>query len=607
MNIAISSGKGGTGKTFIATNLAVILSESEQEITYLDCDVEEPNGHLFLNPTITKTKSFKVLLPVSVDGDKCTACGKCAQVCNYNAVAVVKDKVLFFPELCHACGACTIVCPQNAIIEKNKEVGVIHHGHAGKIKVHYGVVNIGEAAMSPRMISEVKMYAGGDITFLDSSPGTACPVVETVKDADYCVLVTDPTLFGIHDLKLAVNMCRKLGQEPGVVVNRATLDTTTLYEYLSQEGLVVVGEIPDDRSIAEVYSGGGMVVDEIPEYRSVFEELAVNIQKEVQVERPAKIKNEVDTKISVKYEKPESTDKPVPKTARELIIVSGKGGTGKTSLAGCFAVLAEDCAISDCDVDASDLPILLKPEVRESGDFSGGLRCTIDLDECLKCGRCQAECRFNAIEIRDGKYTIDEIACEGCGVCQLVCPGDAVECRDAINGKWFVSDTRCGPMTHAELGIAEENSGKLVTLVRNNASNIATEQGRDVVLIDGSPGTGCPVVASLTGADFALIITEPTVSGLHDMERILSLTAYFRIPSGVIVNKYDINPAKTEEIRKKTISMGAEYLGEVPYDTLMTQAQVDDSDQRTLVEYAPDAETADAIRGLWAKIEARLK
>ncbi|MEJ2307253.1 MAG: P-loop NTPase, partial [candidate division WOR-3 bacterium] len=221
ISIAISSGKGGTGKTFIATNLAKVLSEKRNKVRYLDCDVEEPNGHLFLNPVVEKQEDVNLLSPVEVDQDKCTLCGRCADICHYNAIAVVKNKVLIFKELCHVCGGCTIACPTGAIIEKERKIGVVKEGASGDIKVYYALLETAEGGMSPRLVKKVKEYTGEGINILDSSPGTSCPVVETVKDSDLCVLVTDPTPFGINDLKLSVDMAREIGIEPVILSRRA--------------------------------------------------------------------------------------------------------------------------------------------------------------------------------------------------------------------------------------------------------------------------------------------------------------------------------------------------------------------------------------------------
>jgi len=615
MNITIASGKGGTGKTLVATNLAAIWSAVGREVTYLDCDVEAPNGHLFLKPRIEKEEAIEILSPVETDPDKCTKCGLCAKACTYNAIAVTPKEVIIFPGLCHVCGACTIVCPEDAIIEKVKEIGHLFHGSRSSSRddglamdYHYAVLETGEGGMSPRLISRVKEFAGPDITVNDSPPGTACSAVETAMDVDLVVLVTDPTPFGINDLKLAVEMCRKIGQEPVVLVNRAEYRDDSLKEYCRTAELTVIGEIPDDREIAEVYSSGGLVVENLPRYRSLFDEIAARIEREAAKEREVKTLPETDRSEETVPSLPEFSQPSDAPRPRELVVISGKGGTGKTSLTASFAALAGTCVISDCDVDAADLHLILKPEIRERGFFSGGVVANIDQSKCISCGRCFEECRFNAIDKKGEEegsvtYRIDPLACEGCGVCALVCSVEAVITEPAINGEWFVSRTRFDQsMTHAKLGIAEENSGRLVTVIREKAVDLAMVESWEKVIIDGSPGTGCPVIASLTGAAYALIVTEPTVSGVHDLNRILDLTRHFRVPSGVVINKYDLN----QEMAEKIISMVGEYqaelIGKIPYDRVVTDAQMEGL---SVVEFSDGAVTA-AITGIWEKL-SRIK
>ena len=610
MKIAISSGKGGTGKTFIATNLSVLLAEQGRAVAYLDCDVEEPNGHLFLKPDIDRTERMTVRAPLRIDQEACIGCGKCAEACHYNAIAVIKEKALLFQELCHACGACSLVCPVGAVIEGDKEIGELRHGKSGRIDFHYGLLKTAVGGMSPRLISGLKRYAGPDVTILDSPPGTACSAVETVKGADMCLLVADPTPFAINDLKLSVNMCRQIGQEPAVVVNRAGLDDTDLRAYCEKAQLEIIGEIPDDRRIAEVYSVGGIVVEELPKYREPFQKLlerALALAGEKRV-----VKTDLIEPLFRPGGKASRSKTPNPTAHRpdEIVIISGKGGTGKTSLAACFAQLANGSVISDCDVDAADLHLVLNPEIEDEGDFIGGVSVEIDEDKCVACGKCREECRFSAIDLTDdGCYVVDQAACEGCGVCGIVCPVDAVKSEDAVNGKWFVSKTRFGPMSHAILGHAEENSGRLVTLVRDLACDLSVElkQGADNatdvsqgerVQIDGSPGTGCPVIASVSGARYAVVVTEPTVSGLHDLERILDLTRHFQVQCGVIVNKADLNSDMTRKIAVAAGNAGAELLGAIPYDTAFTMAQIQ---RQTLLEYGR-SETGEIVKSIFEKI-----
>jgi MinD superfamily P-loop ATPase len=254
---------------------------------------------------------------------------------------------------------------------------------------------------------------------------------------------------------------------------------------------------------------------------------------------------------------------------RQVTVVSGKGGTGKTVVAASFASLAGSAVIADCDVDAANLHLLLHPEVRERHSFSGGAVAFRDPGKCTECGQCRQVCRFDAVG--DG-FDIDPIACEGCGFCALACPAEAIEMRPSRNGEWFVSTTRYGTMVHAELGPAEENSGKLVTLVRERAREIGDKTGVDYVIADGPPGIGCPAIASLTGADLALVVTEPTASGIHDLERIVGVADRLRVPVCCLVNKHDVNPGNTVAVEDWCREHGVASVGRIPYDMAVVHA-----------------------------------
>jgi len=275
--------------------------------------------------------------------------------------------------------------------------------------------------------------------------------------------------------------------------------------------------------------------------------------------------------------------------------VSGKGGTGKTSIAACFAALVENKVLADADVDAPNLFILLEPRIRERESFRAGYRARIRPDRCTACGDCRELCRCQAI---GADYVVDEMECEGCCVCAYFCPTEAVELEEKECGECFISDTRHGPLVHARLGIGEENSGKLVATVRHKARVLAEERGLDLVIVDGPPGIGCPVISAVTGAHLVLIVTEPTLSGLHDMKRVAALTKHFTIPTVTCINKYDLNPAVTEEIACYCQESGIRVVGRVPYDPVTSRALVN---KRLIVEHE-DGRVSAEIRSLWGAL-----
>ncbi|MBW1607651.1 MAG: ATP-binding protein [Deltaproteobacteria bacterium] len=266
MIISIASGKGGTGKTTVATNLAVSIGS---DVQLLDCDVEAPNAHLFINPVIELNK--KVYTPVpQIDEEKCNFCKKCAEICRFKAIAVIKEIVLTFPELCHSCGGCMEVCPEKAITETGRELGVIEIGHKNSLGFAHGRLRIGEA-MSPPLIREVRSYTRSDqLTIIDAPPGTSCPVIAAMKGADFVLMVTEPTPFGLHDLKLAVEAVKLLEIPRGLVINRSDIGDDGVQTYAKMENLPILMEIPFDRRIAEIYSRGRLIVEELPEWKEKF-------------------------------------------------------------------------------------------------------------------------------------------------------------------------------------------------------------------------------------------------------------------------------------------------------------------------------------------------
>jgi MinD superfamily P-loop ATPase len=285
---------------------------------------------------------------------------------------------------------------------------------------------------------------------------------------------------------------------------------------------------------------------------------------------------------------------------KELVIISGKGGTGKTSIVAAFASLAKNKVLCDADVDAADLHLITAPRLKEKHDFQGGYTAIINQDKCTRCGVCQDLCKWNAVS---DEFEIDAIACEGCGVCVYLCPEQAVEFPLNTCGEWFISDTAFGPMVHARLGIAQENSGKLVTLIRQKARELAGEKNLDFILTDGPPGVGCPVIAALGGASGVLIVTEPTVSGKHDMERVVKLAAHFKVPAMVCVNKFDLNLDQTHAIEEFAKENKVSCLGRIPFDSIFTKSMVQG---QNIFDYDSKSETGQVVKQIWDKIKELL-
>ncbi len=605
MIISIASGKGGVGKTLVATCLASVMADT-QPVCYIDCDVEAPNAHLFLKlDNVKSTEEFLSCIE-SIDLQKCTVCGKCVKVCYFNALAVGKKTAMTFPELCRWCGACSQVCPSDALVTGQRKIGTTFHGRAGNIQLLWATLAAGAGGMTVRLIEQLKNQARNEpLVILDSPPGTSCSAVHTIRGADRVVLVADPTRFGQYDFKLSVHLCRSINIEPLVIINRAQLgDLAGLRDWCRTHHLHILAELPDSREIADLYSQGILPVERIGNLRQQFADIAHALiqlpPQKTAADKPVITLPWQTAPVTITETNEFATLSPTTAPI-EITVVSGKGGTGKTSLCACFAQLAKS-TVADCDVDAADMHLLLEPSVMESGVFYGGRMMQIDPVVCIGCGRCAQICQWKAITKTDGSpFSIAQQDCEGCGACLLVCPVNAISTQTTEDGTWYWSSTRFGFMSHAMLEPGRENSGKLVTLVRKQAVNRGSQQNEHpVILLDGSPGTGCPVIASIGGATAAIIVTEPTVSGLHDLERILELTEHFRIRTGIIINKSDLNMDITQKIKNMAAAHKTDLLGQLPYDATFVQAQ---QAGKTLLEYQPDGETSQAIRMIWKRIQ----
>jgi MinD superfamily P-loop ATPase len=283
---------------------------------------------------------------------------------------------------------------------------------------------------------------------------------------------------------------------------------------------------------------------------------------------------------------------------RQITVLSGKGGTGKTTITASFAVLTKKAVVADCDVDAPDLHMLLHPEIIKTQEFKGSKLAVIDEARCIKCGLCREKCNFNAVT---ENFTIDSFSCEGCGVCTIVCPTNAITLTERVSGHAYISKTKYGFMAHAMLSPSEANSGKLVTLVRQNAKILAERENCNFIIIDGPPGIGCPVIASVTGVDAGLVVTEPTMSGIHDLKRALQLLEHFNVQPFVCVNTYDINKDNAEKIESFCKENGIDVIGKIPFNPIVTEAMVNG---KTIIEYSPRSAVAKEIEGIWEKLSA---
>lgn len=281
---------------------------------------------------------------------------------------------------------------------------------------------------------------------------------------------------------------------------------------------------------------------------------------------------------------------------KQIVVISGKGGTGKTVLTASFAALAEKKVMADCDVDAADLHLLLQPEIQHREEFRSGFTAKIDQEKCIQCGQCREICRFNAVA---KNFIIDPVSCEGCGFCHFACTSKAITMEENLSGQWFISNTRFGPMAHAKLGVAEENSGKLVSLVRNKAKELAEKNNSPWIIIDGSPGIGCPVIASLSGVDCAVVVTEPTLSGLHDAKRVIQVAQHFNVWTKVIINKNDLNLDMALRIEAFCRDHKIGLIGKIPFDKRIVDCVVQG---KTVLEH-PDKQTAEPFAKIWERLK----
>jgi MinD superfamily P-loop ATPase len=569
MIIAIASGKGGTGKTFVATNLAAVLSAA-----YVDADVEGANGHLFLRPQGLEERPATLEVPEATEA--CTGCGVCAKACRFGALAVLKTGVLVFPELCHSCGACLAACPGGAIRWTRHTLGHVRAGTYGSAGGKAAPFCDGELATgqvrASAVIRQVKHAVGAAThTVIDCPPGSSCATAEAIRGADLCLLVTEPTPLGLSDLGKALALSRHQGVPCGVILNCGGLTNVDVRAYCREQDVPLVATFPYDSAVARLYAEGRLVIDELAGWGRQFERLAEDILSTASA-RPAQQAGP-SAAARILEEAEDTTSAGASTSSADVhrtVILSGKGGTGKTCLASSLAAIATNVVAADADVDAANLHLLLKARNERRAPFSGGHVAVIDPAQCRGCGVCVNECRFEAIALRD-RAVVDSLKCEGCGLCALVCPlagtdEQPIRLVPRLSGYAYVGTLPNGALARGELLAGGEASGKLVTRVRQMADERAAETGHSRMVIDASPGMGCAVNASLTGCDWAIAVTEPTQSGLHDLRRALDLAAWFKVPAAVVLNKADLCPEVAAAIRTTCRQRGVEVIGQIPFD-----------------------------------------
>jgi MinD superfamily P-loop ATPase len=601
LKVVICSGKGGTGKTTLALSMAWTLGRAEGfslPVKLLDCDVEEPNCHLFLRG------NYDTLMPVLAekpvfDMQLCNGCGRCSNKCRYNAIAVVKGKPLVFNDLCHSCGVCGVICPRDAISLKAIAIGeVLADNNHRPFSFMFGRLNVGES-QSPMVIGEMLKHALPDgLNIIDGPPGTACNTVKAIAAADKVILVTEPTPFGANDLALALDLCAQLQKPCAIVINRSDSNDQLIENLAESYQVSVVGKIPFKREYARACSDGLILTEEFPELRAGVISSFSRLLSEAAV--PLTVKYETEARGECRVASA-SADTQKSDNYQEITVLSGKGGTGKTTVTGAFVALADSLVAADCDVDAANLRLIMNEKILYTERACLGSEAVIDQRKCTKCDKCFEACRFGAIDFdkQADRYSVNALNCEGCGLCIEICPAKAISEKRAETGSLMLSESTRGQLVHAKLAPAAENSGKLVSMVRSLAFAIVDQQQKEWLLVDGPPGTACPAIASVTGSDRVILVTEPTIAAVHDLERIIKLVRHFGLKPEIIINKVDINPTYARKIRDLADNAGYKILGEIPFDDTVKEAI---KAGVPVVDFN-DGPASQALRTIWNKIK----
>ncbi len=477
---------------------------------------------------------MSVCIP-EVDGARCAGCRKCVEFCRFNALAFVKNRPFVFSEVCHFCGGCILLCPNGALTERQRVIGEVESGTSGGVRVLTGVLHTGEVSGVPIVKKLIGQVGGmGDRpVFIDCPPGSACIVMESIREADFCVLAAEPTVFGVSNLAMAYELVRLFDKRYGVVLNKCLDGDNPAERFCIEKGIPILGKIPYDTELGSLSADAEIAAARSDKYHALF----------------------VDCSAP-------SAGRPAYETAPYF---ERQGRDGQDHRSRGLHPAGGARAYADCDVDAPNLHLVTtKIPLPERRDYYGLPKARINPELCKFCSRCRDHCRFDAIAVTQSAFRVDPFACEGCGVCQAVCPSGAVTMIPAPAGETLLYRGRETVFSTAQLKMGSGTTGKLVTEVKKNLMEAAPEA--DLAIIDGSPGIGCPVIASMSGVHLVLIVAEPSVSGISDLRRILKTAGTFRVKTAVCVNKYDTNPDNADKIEAFCRDEALPFVGRIPYD-----------------------------------------
>lgn len=557
MKIVIASGKGGTGKTTVAVNLAALMQRKKLATTLLDCDVEAPNGHLYADFKLVGTSPVTVQQPQFISSH-CVGEGACVPHCQFNALAAVNGQILIFDDLCHACGVCTDFCEADALRMTDTVCGSVRTWQSAQesLTLVDGLLTVGSRRTESVIAEVLEQAPKSTYQLIDAPPGTGCAMMAAAEVGDLLLLVTEPTPAGLNDLKLAVSVAVELRKPVAVVINRSGANDGLIETFCDQMYLPIFGRIPFSTTAAKLGAKGQLFVDE-PELAPYYEILWINLTSRRGM-IPSRQKLSCDSKSRLI-----SLDKAVTDRRFEVTVLSGKGGTGKTTITRLLAEKLAVPVVCDCDVEGADLHCFMPGTSRLVEHFEGGAHAIIDDSQCIQCGVCN-RCQFGALRWDDShrQPTIQSMTCEGCGRCLEACPTGAIKLEPVVTANIWSRSHKAQTLVHSRLNPGAGHSGKLATRVKA----IGRTFSGDWQLNDGPPGTGCPVMATLSGTNFLVAVVEPSVSSLHDLQRLVQAAARFKLRPWVVINKFTLNLEMTAAVEAYCQQANLSVIGKLPFD-----------------------------------------